>query len=195
MSDHLDECQICGKLTPHGTNHTCRPMTKPELPAKPFPAVRAPAREDAGDLGKVREKLEAIEKLGAREYEGEPAWNIQAVIVKEAIALLDAAIKGEKASPGKVGERFATLRAWTHWVMKNPLDEHQLAHAKSTNDLFALLETREARIAQLEAALREAKLAIVALETTQKEEGLGLLGKLVAPAAVASVDAALKEKP
>lgn len=60
----------------------------------------------------------------------------------------------------EAGERFATLRAWTHWVMKNPLDEHQLAHAKSTNDLFALLETREARIAQLEAELRRAREAL-----------------------------------
>lgn len=70
-----------------------------------FIAGHAAATEKlAPTLREVREKLEAIEKLGAREYEGEPAWNIQAVIVKEAIALLDAAIKGEKASPGKVGE-------------------------------------------------------------------------------------------
>jgi hypothetical protein len=49
-------------------------------------------RAEAARLREVREKLEAIEKLGAMEYEGEPACNIQAVIAKEAIALLDAAL-------------------------------------------------------------------------------------------------------
>lgn len=61
-------------------------------------------------------------------------------------------------------DKFATLKAWVHWVLKNPLDEDQRLHAMATNDLFALLGTREAqltakdaRIAELEAKLKEAR--------------------------------------
>ncbi len=53
-------------------------------------------------------------------------------------------------------ESFKTLKAWTHWVLKNPLDEEQENHAKATNDLFSLLGTRDAQLAKAQAALDEA---------------------------------------
>lgn len=54
---------------------------------------------------------------------------------------------------------------------------------------------RLARIVRvMEEALGNARLAIAALETTQKSEGIGLLGKhIVAPAAVEQIDEALAE--
>lgn len=54
-------------------------------------------------------------------------------------------------------DKFATLRAWVGWAMKNPIDDSQLEHARSTNDLFALLGTREAELAKTRAQLAEAR--------------------------------------
>lgn len=57
------------------------------------------------------------------------------------------------AEQGNRRDSFATLKAWVFWVLKNPIDEHQEAHAKATNDLFALLGSREAQLAKAQAAL------------------------------------------
>jgi len=45
------------------------------------------------------------------------------------------------------------LFAWVYWVLKNPLSEDQEDMAKSINNLFALLGTREAEIKKLKEKL------------------------------------------
>lgn len=52
-------------------------------------------------------------------------------------------------------DKFATLRAWVHWVLKNPISEDQELMAKSVNDLFSLLGTREAENKRLREALKD----------------------------------------
>lgn len=33
-------------------------------------------------------------------------------------------------------DKLSTLKAWVHWVLLNPIDEDQKAHAEATNDLI-----------------------------------------------------------
>lgn len=69
-------------------------------------------------------------------------------------------------------DRFATLKAWVHWSLKNPVDEDQEAHAKATNDLFALLGTREAELTKLRGELERVK-----AERDRYREALALASK------------------
>jgi phage I-like protein len=50
-----------------------------------------------------------------------------------------------------------TLKAWCHWVTLNPINEDQKDMAEAVNNLFSLLGTREARLAELEKELESTK--------------------------------------
>lgn len=54
----------------------------------------------------------------------------------------------QKAADADKRQWFTTLKTWVHWVTINPLDEDQKEMASAINNLFSLLETAEAKLAQ-----------------------------------------------
>lgn len=90
-----------------------------------------------------------------------------------------------------------TLKAWVFWVLKNPVNDDQEALAKAVNDLFALLGTKEAKIAKLE---RQASRPVPEVEALKAEnEQLKELNKLrigqgVTISSLKATEAALREE-
>jgi hypothetical protein len=62
-----------------------------------------------------------------------------------------------------------TLKAWIHWVKKNPIDDDQLQHALETERVLNALTEATARLEMAVKALEEIKLAATKGDETSTE--------------------------
>lgn len=68
------------------------------------------------------------------------------ILIENEFRVLIGAREAEHPQTKEQKANFDTLKAWCHWATLNPIDDDQALMAKTINDLFGLLGTRETQL-------------------------------------------------